>query len=269
MRGARSTSPRARELDLPELTVIAPGDSRLNAGRTGPAQTITDALISNLPVPNRDFSQLMLLSPQAILSRDGGISIAGQSDRLNGFQIDGATNSDLGGVTGLSGFGTPGSANGVRTLSVEAVRELQIAVAPFDVRYGDFAGGLVNAVTRSGSNRWEGSASSYYQSQALTGKDSAGNRAEDFSRKELTVTIGGPIVNDRAAFFSMPAWSVSSAHAGLPSAPTPQEVRTRWGSASAARRPSASRTFCETPTTWTRARSSPAPAIPRATSSPR
>jgi hypothetical protein len=188
-------------LDLPELTVTAPGDARLNAGRSGPAQTITNALISNLPVPNRDFSQLILLSPQAILSRDGGISIAGQSDRLNGFQIDGATNSDLGGVSGLSGFGTPGSANGVRTLSVEAVRELQIAVAPFDVRYGGFAGGLVNAVTRSGSNRWEGSVSSYYQSQALTGKDSAGNRAEDFSRKELTLTIGGPIVKNRAAFF--------------------------------------------------------------------
>ena len=102
---------------------------------------------------------------------------------------------------GLSGFGTPGAASGVRTLPVEAVRELQILIAPFDVRYGNFAGGLVNAVTRSGSNRWEGSVTSYFQDQSLTGLDSAGNRAVDFSTRELTVTLGGPIVRDRAAFF--------------------------------------------------------------------
>ena len=69
------------------------------------------------------------------------------------------------------------------------------------MRYGNFAGGLVNAVTRSGSNRWEGSVSSYFQNESLTGKDSAGNRAEDFSTRELTVTLAGPIVRDHAAFF--------------------------------------------------------------------
>ncbi len=158
-------------------------------------------MVTGLPVAHQDFSRLILLSPQAVLTRDSGITIAGQSDRLNGFQIDGATNSDLGGIKGLSGFGTPGSASGVRTLSVEAVQELQILIAPFDVRYGNFAGGLVNAVTRSGSNRWEGSVTSYFQDQSLTGHDSAGNRAADFSTKELTVTLGGPIVRDRAAFF--------------------------------------------------------------------
>src|SRR4029079_1858197 len=120
---------------------------------------------------------------------------------LNGLQIDGATNSDLGGISGLSGFGTPGSASGGRTLSVEAIRALQIAIAPFDVRYGGFAGGLVNAVTRSGSNRWEGSFTSYFQTQALTGKDSTGTRAADFSTSDLNVTLGGPIVRNRAAFF--------------------------------------------------------------------
>lgn len=186
---------------LPDLTVTAPPDPRLNAGRTGPAQTISGSVGSSLPVPHQDFSRLILLAPQAVLTRDSGISIVGQSDRLNGFQIDGATNSDLGGISGLSGFGTPGASTGVRTLSVEALRELQILIAPFDVRYGNFAGGLVNAVTRSGSNRWEGSLTTYFQGQGLTGKDSAGNRAQDFSTKELAVTAAGPIVRDRAAFF--------------------------------------------------------------------
>ena len=188
-------------IKLQSVKVTAASDRRLQPGRTGPAQTITSETISHLPVARRDFSQLILLSPQAVLSRDSGITFAGQSDRLNNLQIDGASNNDFGGIRGPLGFGTPGSSTGARTLSVEAIRELQILIAPFDVRYGNFAGGLVNAVTRSGSNRMEGSVSTYLQNEALTGKDSSGRRAEDFSSKEITVTAGGPIVRDRAAFF--------------------------------------------------------------------
>ncbi len=143
----------------------------------------------------------MLLSPQAVVSRDTGISIAGQPDRLNGLQIDGASAVDLGGIHGISGFGTPAAASGIRVLPIEAIKDLQVLIAPFDVRYSGFAGGLVNAVTRSGANRWEGSVSTYFQNQSLTGKDSVGDRAEEFSTKELAVTLGGPIVRDRAAFF--------------------------------------------------------------------
>ena len=188
-------------LELPEIAVTAALDPLVNAGRTGPAQTISDSVISRLPVRSRDFAQLVYLSPQAVLTPLGGVSIAGQSDRLNGFQIDGATNLDLTGASGGGGVGTPAANSGVRTLSVEALRELQILTAPFDVRYGTFAGGLVNAVTRSGSNRWTGSLSGYLEDQALTGKDSTGERAADFSTKELALTLAGPIVRDRAAFF--------------------------------------------------------------------
>jgi len=185
---------------LEELTVRSP-DARLNGSRTGPSQTFTADEIAALPLDNRDFSRLVLLSPQAMVSRDTGISIAGQPDRLNGLQIDGASALDMGGIHGISGFGTPGSYSRVRVLPIEAIQELQVLTAPFDVRYSGFAGGLVNVITRSGSNRWEGSVSSYFQNQSLTGPDSAGNRAQDFSTMELTVTLGGPIVRDRAAFF--------------------------------------------------------------------
>jgi len=186
---------------LAELTVRAP-DARLNGSRTGPAQTFTGAEAAALPLDHRDFSQLVLLSPQAMVSRDTGISIAGQPDRLNGLQIDGASAVDLGGLHGISRFGTPGAFSGIRVLPIEAIKDLQVLAAPFDVRYSGFAGGLVNAVTRSGANRWEGSVSSYFQNQSLTGKDSAGSRAEEFSTKELSVTLGGPIIRDRAAFFA-------------------------------------------------------------------
>jgi carboxypeptidase family protein/TonB-dependent receptor-like protein len=185
---------------LAELTVQAP-DAMLNGSRTGPSQTFTAAQIAALPLDHRDFSRMVLLSPQAMVSRDTGISIAGQPDRLNGLQIDGASALDLGGIHGISGFGTPGAASNVRVLPIEAIQELQVLTAPFDVRYSGFAGGLVNVITRSGSNRWEGSVSSYFQNESLTGSDSAGNRAQDFSTMEATVTIGGPIVRNRAAFF--------------------------------------------------------------------
>jgi hypothetical protein len=185
---------------LAELTVQAP-DARLNGNRTGPAQTFTGAQAAALPLAHRDFAQLVLLSPQAVVSRDTGVSFAGQPDRLNGLQIDGASATDLGGIHGISGFGTPGAASRIRVLPIEAIQDLQVLIAPFDVRYSEFAGGLVNAVTRSGANHWEGSVSSYFQNQSLTGKDSVGLRAQDFSTKELSVTLGGPIVRDRAAFF--------------------------------------------------------------------
>lgn len=188
-------------IQLPDIAVIGVEDSRVNAGRTGPAQTISDTVIARLPVRSRDFAQLTLLSPQATPSPAGGASIAGQSDRLNGFQIDGATNLDLTGFAGGGGFGTPAASSGVRTLSVEALEELQVLSAPFDVRYGTFAGGLINAVTRSGANRWQGSFSAYYENQSLTGKDSAGARLEDFSTGEFALALGGPIVKNRAAFF--------------------------------------------------------------------
>lgn len=187
-------------VELAEVTAHAP-DPQLNGSRTGPAQTFTGEQAAALPLNRRDVSQLVLLSPQAALTRDTGVSIAGQPDRLNGLQIDGASAVDLGGIHGISGFGTPGAASGVRVVPIEAIEYLQVLTAPFDVRYSGFAGGLVNVVTRSGGNRWRGSVSSYFQNQSLTGKDSAGNRAEEFSTKEVAITVSGPIIRDRAAVF--------------------------------------------------------------------
>ncbi len=188
-------------LELETITVRADVDPLINAGRTGPAQSVAESTIARLPVRGRDFSQLALLSPQVVLSPNGGLSIAGQPDRLNSLQIDGATNNDLLGSSLLGGVGTPGQNLGARTLSVEAIKELQIISAPFDVRFGNFAAGLVNAVTKSGTNRFEGSLSGYFSNRELTGKDSEGSRGADFETRELGVTLGGPIVRDRAAFF--------------------------------------------------------------------
>jgi hypothetical protein len=188
---------------LEELTVRADADRRLNAGRTGPALTVPESTIVRLPVDSRDFTRLALLSPQVAPSANGGLSFAGQHDRLNSLQVDGTTENGLRGDGEGGVFGIPGNLNsfGRFALVPEAVRELQVIVAPFDVRFGNFAGGLVNAVSRSGSNRWEGSFFSYLDSPKLAGHNPDGTRQDPFSRQEYGITLGGPIVRDRVAFF--------------------------------------------------------------------
>jgi len=185
----------AYELDT--ITVTSEPDPRLNAGRTGPAQTIDQGTISRLPVPGRDFTRLALLSPHVVATPTGGLSIDGQPDRLNAIQIDGTTGNDLMGSSGIAGIQVLGN----RLVSAEAIKELQVISAPFDVRFGNFAAGLVNAVTRSGTNRLEASVSTYYSDRSLVGKDSEGGRGDDFENKEVSATLGGPIVRDRVSFF--------------------------------------------------------------------
>ena len=98
---------------------------------------------------HRDYTELAVLSPQVTKSPNGGLSFAGQHDRFNSIQIDGTNNNDPFGRS-ISGNGTPGWAVGLTAFTPEAVKELQVVSAPFDVRYGNFAGGLINAVTQLG-----------------------------------------------------------------------------------------------------------------------
>jgi hypothetical protein len=185
---------------LHEITVTGTDDPRFSMARTGPAQIIPESTIARLPVRGRDYAELAILSPQVTRSPNGGLSFTGQHDRLNSIQIDGTNNNDLFGRAG-SGNGTPGWAVGLTAFTPEAVRELQVVTAPFDVRYGNFAGGLINAVTRSGSNRVEGSMVGYLEGAGLSGTDSTGSRGADFNRKEFGLTLGAPIVRDRVAIF--------------------------------------------------------------------
>jgi hypothetical protein len=173
-------------IELQEIAVTGAHDARSIAARTGPSQVISDSLIARLPVSRRDYTDLARLSPQVSRSVNGGLSFAGQHDRFNSIQIDGTNNSDPFGRS-FSGNGTPGWAVGLTAFTPEAVKEVQVLSAPFDVRYGGFAGGLVNAVSRSGSNRVEGSVLGYFEAAELSGTDSTGSRGEDFSRREFAM----------------------------------------------------------------------------------
>ena len=187
--------------ELPELTVTATSDPALDRGRTGPAELIDAGMIAGLPTPRRDFLHLTLLSPQAALSpssvfsRTGGIVIGGQNRMTNSFRIDGGLNHDL-----YRG-GLPGRETLPRPISLEALEEIQVHAAPFDVRHGGFTGGLVNAVTRSGSNTVRGSVFAFLADRALVGRNAVGDEAGDFTSWQLGGSVGGPLIRDRAHYY--------------------------------------------------------------------
>jgi hypothetical protein len=177
---------------LAPIEVRAADDPLINPGRTGPAQVIAESTLARLPLPGRNVLEAARVSP--LFTGPG--SVAGQNDRLNSVQVDGTSGGDL-----MGGVRTPGQALALRTLSVEAVKEVQVLAAPFDVRYGTFAAGLLEVATKSGSNRLEGSVSGYYTGRSLQGQDDTGSRGEQFDAYEISTALGGPLVRDRAAFF--------------------------------------------------------------------
>jgi hypothetical protein len=187
-------------VQLEEIAVTGAADPRLSDDRTGPAQIIPDGTIGRLPVRGRDFTELAVLAPQVTKSPNGGLSFAGQHDRLNSIQVDGINNNDPFGRH-QSGNGSAGWENGLRALPPEAIEEIQVLSAPFDVRYADFAGGLINAVTKSGTNQVEGSIQGYLESTDLNGTDITGSRGDQYARRELGLTLGAPIVRNRVAVF--------------------------------------------------------------------
>jgi len=179
---------------LPEIALVE-ADPRINPGRTGPEQVVTEETIARLPNPFRNLTQLQLSSAVVNFAPTGGISIAGQNDFFNSAQIDGGMNNDLYFAS------APGQGVLRRIVSVNAVREFQVLTAPFDVRYGSFTGGLLNVVTRAGTNDLRGSAFAFFQNQDLVGNGPAGNSVPDFSTWQFGGSLGGPVVRDRIHYF--------------------------------------------------------------------
>lgn len=160
----------------------------------GPGYAIPGPGIRELPLSNRNFIGLFATVPQAV-GRDP-YSIGGQHPGSNLLQVDGGAASDLYGVSR-----TPGGEAGAKAISLEALVAIRVLVAPFDVRQGGFSGGLINAVTRSGTNQHTGYAFTSLQRPFLVGADTAGREADDFERIQYGFALGGPIRRDRLHYF--------------------------------------------------------------------
>lgn len=181
---------------------------------------VTDTTISRIPLLSRNLVSLIALTPQASASGPG-FSGGGMSNRMNNVQIDGATERD---VFGLGSTGQPGAEVNSRSVSLEAVKEFQVLLAPFDVRQGNFGGLLLNAVTRGGTNQLRGSAFYYYRNQNY-GADTVVVRGTPFDRKQYGFSLGGPIIRDKLHFFIAPEWQDENTPVAGPYYGQPAEIR--------------------------------------------
>jgi outer membrane receptor for ferrienterochelin and colicin len=185
---------------LEEVTVIAETQPLTDAAKTGYADLVNANQIAETPTNGRNFADLVALSPAVQLNvgdgSGGNLSLGGGRRGANLIQIDGA------GSTGtFFGGEARGSDRVPFAYSIEAVKEFQVVTNGYDVEYGFFAGGVINAVTKSGTNDWRGSVFSYYRGDQLTGNDFTGRPASDYRSWQFGGTLSGPIIRDRMHFY--------------------------------------------------------------------
>jgi hypothetical protein len=171
---------------LPALVVSAPVQTVSSAGLVS---IISDTLLRRLPTVNRDLYSFVQLSPHVSTAR--GVSGAGVNFRFTGFRVDGVAEQAV--------FGRNPSPTG-KQIPIEAVKEYQVMVAPYEVWHGGFAGALVNAVTRSGGNDLQGSLYAYARNELLA-RNVPSLRDAPYDRLQYGVALGGPLVGNRAHFF--------------------------------------------------------------------
>ena len=183
---------------LDEVVVVA--DARPNAGAS---QNFSTQRIENTPTVDRNVYDIVKNMPMAMTSKNGGITFAGSNNRYNSFQIDGTVSND---VFGLAASGTNGGQTGANPISMDAIQEIQVVVAPFDVRQSGFTGGGINAITKQGTNTTHGSAYTYFNNQNMYGKYSA---IRDYAKSPMAQqytrtfggTLGGAIIKDKLFYF--------------------------------------------------------------------
>ncbi len=163
----------------------------------GIGTTIPVSLLEHLPAANRDLYDFVRLVPQIstkINLPNPALSAGGMGFRFNNFVVNGVSDRTLSG-------GVSSAFAGVRSVPLDAIQEYQVLLAPYDVRYGDFAGAFVNAVTKSGTNTLHGSVFAYGRNDRFARHVDAEARVP-YERVQYGLSLGGPIVRDRVHFFA-------------------------------------------------------------------
>ncbi len=188
---------KSQAVVLSAQQIVAQTDPIITQSKTGAGTTVTDSSMRRLPTLNRNFTDFMQLTPQ--VSNSGpGMSGGGANNRYNNIQIDGSTEKDL---FGLGSTGQPGGQAGGKSIGIESVKQYQVLLSPYDVRYGNFSGLLVNAITKSGGNTLFGSAYGVYRDSSWTRRQSY---LGWYRQSQSGFTLGGPIIKDKVFFFINP-----------------------------------------------------------------
>ena len=185
--------------DTQSIDAVVVSTDRFAESRTGAGVSFGGDVISRTPTVSRSIDDITRLAPQAMVSKDGGISIAGANSRYNSFQIDGTASNDM---YGLTSSGTNGGLAGANPIPLDAISDIQVVIAPFDVRQGGFSGGGINAITKSGTNTFSGTAYAYYNDQNFYGRSPLnGSKLATQSTQIYGVSLGGAIVKNKLFFF--------------------------------------------------------------------
>ncbi|HLZ46336.1 MAG TPA: carboxypeptidase regulatory-like domain-containing protein [Gemmatimonadales bacterium] len=193
-------------VQLEAVNVEAPAaGSVFSSERTGAATTVSADQLSNLPTISRKVEDVLRLTPQysgiSQPSSSGAfsfISFAGQDNRLNNMTIDGSYFNNSFGLGGQ-----PGDRTGVAPISLDALEQIQVNIAPYDVRQGNFVGAGINMVTKSGTNQFTGSAFYNTRSNSFVGTQAGPNAFNPgtFQYHDVGFALGGPIVKNKLFFF--------------------------------------------------------------------
>ncbi len=174
--------------------IIAAARTKFSNEKTGAVTNITSDQIANLPTVSRSITDITSLSPYG----GNGMSFGGTDGRTANFTVDGANfNNNFGLSDKLPGGGNP--------ISIESIEELQVVIAPYDVRQTNFIGGGVNAITKSGTNTFKASAYTFHKNEnmrgdAVNGQPIAGARDKD-RKTTYGFTLGGPIIKNKLFLF--------------------------------------------------------------------
>ena len=184
---------KTQGIQTEEVTVVGTRNAIFSSERTGAATSIDLGTIQAIPTISRRIQDLIRLSPFST-----GSSFAGQDNRLNNFTVDGSYFNNSFGLAG-----SPGDRTGVSPISLDAIEQVQINIAPYDVRQGNFVGAGINTVTKSGNNDISGSVYYNYRHQGLVGLEAGDLKYNPgtFKYNLIGVRLGGPIIQNKLFFF--------------------------------------------------------------------
>jgi hypothetical protein len=186
------------------VTITANPNDIFDGNADGQKTVVDERTINDVPTISRSIADFARLNPLANITEDTdgfAISLAGQNNRFNTIYFDGAVSND---AFGLADNGQNGGQTGISPISLDAIEQFTISVAPFDIRQSGFAGGAINAITRSGTNNLEGSAYYFLRNETLAGDTPGGEERgplSDFSAETYGFRLGGPIVKNKLFFF--------------------------------------------------------------------